>query len=77
MLRKTLLVKRTIKMSSDQGEARLGPCCQVSGFPGCQDDCPLVSWLGPWVPWRRCLKVVEVEARPSPRPKKYLDSLCL
>ena len=28
----------------DQGEARLGPGCQVPGFPGCQDDCPLGSW---------------------------------
>ena len=54
MLRKTLLVKRTLKMSSDQGEARLGPCCQVPGFPGFQGESPLGSWwLGPWVPWRR------------------------
>ena len=42
MLRKTLLVKRTLKLSSDQGEAPSGPCCQVPGFPGEQDDCPLV-----------------------------------
>ena len=43
--------ERTLKMSSDQGEARSGPVCQVPGFPGCQDDCPLGSWLpGPWVP---------------------------
>lgn len=40
MLRKTLLVKRTLKMSSDQGEAPLGPCCQVPGFPGCQGESP-------------------------------------
>ena len=47
MPRKTLLVKRTLKMSSDQGEAPLGPCCQVPGFPGCQGESPagfLVAW---------------------------------
>ena len=37
-----------------QGEARWVPGCQVPGFPGCQDDCPIGSWLsGPWVPWKR------------------------
>ena len=86
-----------------QGEARWVPGCQVPGFPGEQDDCPLGSWWpGPWVPCKRggeggdqefvkrrrrrsrmcqeeeeeiknmsrivCLKVVEVEARPTPRP---------
>ena len=37
-----------------QGEARWVPGCQVPGFPGEQDDCPLGSWWpGPWVPCRR------------------------
>ena len=48
---KNIAGERTLKMSSDQGEARSGPVCQVPGFPGCQDDCPLGSWLTvPWVP---------------------------